>query len=260
MDTLIGLIARFDVVFYFFSALGILVGLRGLSFSRRQRKVAAYGLEKEAARNLRRRSLNILGTMLVLVGAVYALTNIIVPGLDETQPLDVGLDVTPGAPAPAQASSGPTRRPLLFPTVTPTFGVVAQDGGVVPTPAVTLDPSSPSLGCEIVGATISQPLPGEVVSGQVEVHGEANILNFAAYKFEVSGPTTGGAWATVGNFTVPVASGFLGNWDATSLEPGSYRFRLVLVNTSGNFLEPCVIPITIATSGIRPSEATPLPQ
>ena len=254
LDTVIEFIARIDVVLYFLCALGMLIGLRSFALARRQRKVAVFGLEREAARALRRRAYSMLGSMIALAGSVYLLTNVIKPTLETMPVVEGGGTPTPTTMLTPQTTASPP--PLLFPTVTPTFGIAAP-GGEAAEPLPTPADDGASTGCDLIGVTITSPLPGEVVAGQVNVQGEANILNFAAYKFEVNGPSTGGAWATVGSFTTPVASGFLGSWDATSLAPGSYSFRLVVVDTSGNFPEPCAIPITIAAPGAQPIETTP---
>jgi hypothetical protein len=247
LDTIIGLVARVDVVLYFLSGLGFLLGLRGLSMARRLRREAVFGLEKEAARRTRRRALSTLFSMLLLAASVYLLTDIVQPTLQEMPVAGGDLTITPTPLAsPEQAA---TPRPLLFPTVTPTFGILAPGEEAV---EAAPGGAGEEGGCELIGVTITSPIPGEVVAGQVGVTGEANILNFAAYKFEINGPSTGGAWATMGTFTTPVASGQLGTWDATSLEPGAYRLRLVVFDTEGNTPQPCVVPLTIAEPGARP--------
>jgi hypothetical protein len=249
LDTIIELIARVDVVLYFLSGLGFLLGLRGLSVARRLRREAVFGLEKEAARNARRRGLSTLFSMLLLAGAIFLLTNVVQPTM-ENMPV-AGSDVTGTPELAATPDPATTSRPLLFPTVTPTFGIVAPGEEVAPAPA---EEGAPGV-CELIGVIISSPIAGEVVAGQVQVSGQANILNFAAYKFEINGPSTDGAWATMGTFTTPVADGPLGTWDATSLMPGAYRLRLVVVDTEGNFPEPCVVPVTIAEPGAQPTPA-----
>jgi hypothetical protein len=248
IDTIIELVARIDLVLYFLCGLGFLVGLRGWATSRRLRREAVFGLEREAARAIRRRALNMLGSVIALAGAVYVVTNVVRPAMQEMpSPEGGGPAGTPEALATPEMTGTP--RPLLFPTVTPTFGIVSPEEDA---PAEASASEGEPAGCEIIGATIANPLPGEVVAGQVEVFGEANILNFDSYKFEISGPSTGGAWATLSTFTTPVANGSLGTWDATSLDPGSYRFRLVVVDTSGTFPTPCEIPLTIASPAIQP--------
>lgn len=252
LDAIIELVARVDVVLYFVCGLGILIGLRSLSIGRQLRREAVFGLEKEAARHVSRRGWSTIGSMVALAGSVYIVANVVRPVMEGMPaspigPKGKGADTTL-TPAPDAAGGGatPTPRPLLFPTVTPTFGIAEPGGEAAAEPPPTPGGSTASEGCELIGATITNPIPGEVVAGQVDMLGEANILNFQAYKFEINGPSTGGAWATLGTFTRPVASGFLGTWDATSLDPGQYFLRLVVVNSEGNFPEPCVIPITIS--------------
>lgn len=249
LDTIIELVARVDVVLYFLSGLGFLLGLRSLSVARRLRREAVFGLEKEAARNVRRRALSTLFSMILLAGSVYLVTNVIQPTLQSMPAAGGNLTTTPEVASTPEP--GVTSRPLLFPTVTPTFGIVVpgEEEAAAPAPAPS---DGEATGCELIGVTITSPIAGETVAGQVEVSGEANILNFAAYKFEINGPSTEGAWATMGTFTTPVASGPLGTWDATSLVPGAYLLRLVVLDTSGNFPEPCVVPVTIAEPSTQP--------
>jgi hypothetical protein len=83
----------------------------------------------------------------------------------------------------------------------------------------------------------------------VSVEGQANILDFAQYKFEISGASTGGAWVVVGTFPSPVPEGYLGSWDSTSLQPGNYSLRLVVLRTNGTYPTPCEVPITIIGPG-----------
>jgi hypothetical protein len=250
LDTIIALVARIDVALYFLCGLGILLGFRSLSLSRQLKREALFGLEREAARRLRSRALSTIGSMIALAGSVYVVTNVVKPTLEGIPVASRGeVTATPEVTLPPNMTA--TLRPLLFPTVTPTFGIIAAEGegdGPPSTPK-----SDGSIGCELIGATITNPIPGEVVAGQVEVRGEANILNFLSYKFEINGPSTDDAWATIGTFTTPVASGFLGTWDSTSLQPGSYQFRLVVVDVEGSSPEPCVIPLTIAEQGLQPA-------
>ena len=106
---------------------------------------------------------------------------------------------------------------------------------------------SASHSSHLVHAT--SPEPDQQVSGQVLVEGQANILDFSQYKFELNGPGTNGQWVVVGTFTVPVIEGILGSWDSTSLPPGSYRLRLVVLRSDGTFPTPCEIPIVVLGGG-----------
>jgi hypothetical protein len=102
-----------------------------------------------------------------------------------------------------------------------------------------------SSGCENPDATLTAPASGERIAAAFEVHGTANIANFAFYKFEISGIGTGGAWLSLGVGTDPVVDGKLGSFDASAREPGNYAFRLVVVDSAGNFPPPCIVTVTI---------------
>ncbi len=176
---------------------------------------------------------------MLLASAVYVIDNIIVPNL-------VGptaeIEPTPGL---VLTTTGPTATAnlLLFPTVTPTPGLPpAESADVEETPSDVVN------GCEIIGATITRPTNGERVSGQVAVEGEANILNFSQYKFELRGPATGDSWVVVGSYLTAVPSGLLGVWDSTSLPPGGYTLRLIVHRTDGTSVTPCEVPIVIERS------------
>ena len=69
------------------------------------------------------------------------------------------------------------------------------------------------VGCESTSAVISSPLPGAVLSGNIEVQGTADITDFAFYTLEIS--TLGDNWLTVHTQDSPVSSGVLGNWNAS---------------------------------------------
>jgi len=84
-----------------------------------------------------------------------------------------------------------------------------------------------------------------VLKGAVEIRGSANIDNFDYYKFEIKGEATSGEWRTIATNDTPVADGSLGIWDTSALPAGAYTFRLVVVDKTGNYPEPCEVPVTI---------------
>jgi hypothetical protein len=87
----------------------------------------------------------------------------------------------------------------------------------------------------------------------VEIRGTASLPDFAFYKFEIQWPNSD-EWVTLQSFDAPVAGGTLGYWDTAPLagQPGTYRFRLVVVDQTGNYPDPCAISIVI---GDPPSES-----
>jgi hypothetical protein len=83
-----------------------------------------------------------------------------------------------------------------------------------------------------------------VLKGPVEVTGSANVDDFDYYKFELR-PAGATNWSTMQLFREAVADGFLGIWDTSALPAGAYTFRLVVVDKTGNYPEPCEVPVTI---------------
>lgn len=235
MQTLLQFIARIAVVLYALAGAGIFFALRTLFRARRARRIAVFGLEREAARQMLSRSLSTVVLLVLLILAVYIIQNVVVPNMQ-----GVAEEPSPTPVVFVEPQPTPTAVLLLFPTVTPTVGLPPAEVG-----AETPTTPEPANGCEIIGSTITSPQPGDAVSGQVAVQGEANILDFAGYKFEVMGPSTGGAWVVVGAYSNPVPVGLLGVWDSTSLLPGSYTLRLVTFRQDGTFLVPCEVPIVI---------------
>ncbi len=248
MTTLLQFIARISIVLYILVAAGIFFSIRGLVQVSQARRVAVFGLEREAVALQRRRLISTLITLLLLASVIYVVERIVVPNLGETAQAP-----TPTPIVFVTQSATATPALLLFPTVTPVIGLPPVDT----TTQESASGEGTTGGCGIIGATITSPLPGETVSGQVRVQGEANILNFALYKFEVNGPSTAGTWVVVQTYNVPVVTGQLGVWDSTSFVPGNYTLRLVVFSRDGTFVLPCEVPIVIAGREGTPSPAGP---
>ncbi len=102
------------------------------------------------------------------------------------------------------------------------------------------------LACSSAGTQIASPGNGDSISGVVEVIGTASLPSFSFYKFEIQWPNSS-EWVTLESYNVPVAGGLLGYWDTAPLaqQPGTYKFRLVVVDETGNFPDPCVISVVI---------------
>ncbi|MBN1122500.1 MAG: hypothetical protein JXJ17_15595 [Anaerolineae bacterium] len=245
MRTLLQFTSRIAPVLYILLAFGIFFSIRSLFQAYNARRKAVFGLEREAARQQRRNSLGAIITFLVMAGAIYIIDDIVVPNLGET----------PEEPTPTPmvfVTQMPTGTPslLLFPTITPTVGLPPAEEAELPSEPVDEVVDA----CAIIGSTITLPEPGQAVSGaNVRVEGEANILNFSQYKFEINGPSTNGAWVVVGTYVTPVATNaLLGVWDATSLLPGNYTFRLVVLAEDGSYPTPCEVPIVILKPDAAP--------
>ena len=248
------LIARYAVVFYVLSAAGVLFYMWSAFQARRRRDLAVFELEREDAANKGLRSWTMAVVCVLLALGVYSIGAFIVPNMpaeeaEETPVISLLFTPTanPTQAAPPTATAAPTATSGSVPTVGPIATPLDRVPDTpVPTPSVEGEEALLTAACTSAGTQIISPKNGDRLSGVVEVLGTANLPNFSFYKFELQWPDTD-EWVTVQSFDVPVAGGFLGNWDTTGLagQPGNYKFRLVVVDNTGNFPEPCVISVII---------------
>lgn len=237
MTTLLTFIARIATFLYVLAGIGILFALRSFAQARGARRVAVFGLEREEAESRLRQSGSTILLLVLLIGVVYSVRNVVVPNIQEPGPPPT---VTPMVFFVTQQATA-TQTRLLYPTVTATVPV-APDTGIN---YATADPNG--NGCDLQGARITSPTPGQTVSGLVSVEGEANILNYSQHKLELSGPVTEGAWVVVWTSTSPIFPGWLGDWDTSSLAPGDYTLRLVVLRTDGSFPTPCRVQVVVTS-------------
>jgi hypothetical protein len=248
------LIARYAIVFYVLGVAGALLYIWSAVQARRKKNLALFALEREDAVNQSLRAGLMAGVCVLLAVGVYGVSSFVVPNLPneeaEETPL-VALLFTPTAnptvPPPPAAMVPATATAAPAPTVAPIATPLAR----VPDPP---EPSPTSEGdgfggvaaCTSAGTRIISPSNGDRLSGVVEVLGTASLPNFSFYKFEIQWPDSED-WITLQSFQQPVAGGLLGSWDTTPLvgQPGTYKFRLVVVDDTGNFPEPCIISVVI---------------
>jgi hypothetical protein len=250
------LIARYAIIFYVLAAIGALLYAWSAFQARRRQGVALFSLEREDAVNQGLRSWVMASACVLVAVGVFGISSYVVPNMPDKEaegtPL-ISLLFTPTA----NPALPPTAAPIAIATATfapaPTVAPIATplarvpdtpepvptgdgEGGVMPAEAA----------CSSAGTQIVSPRNGDFVSGVIEVLGTANLPNFSFYKFEIQWPGNQD-WVTLQSFEVPVAGGVLGHWDTAPLaqQPGTYRFRLVVVDDTGNFPDPCVIGVVI---------------
>ena len=103
-------------------------------------------------------------------------------------------------------------------------------------------PQPPSELCSVhVGpaqVALSQPLPGETVSGDVYIAGQANMADFDRYVVEYGEGQNPLGWGTVaGPFYAPVDGGLLAVWDTRSLPSMDHTLRVVVYDRQGHSVE-----------------------
>jgi hypothetical protein len=112
----------------------------------------------------------------------------------------------------------------------------------------------PSASAQAPGfADITQPQPGQVISGLVTIEGSAAHPSFIAYELSFAfdlDPTE--TWFPIMDaIQTPVTDDRLGIWDTTNITDGDYRLRLRVLLKNGNALE-AIVP------GLRVRNYTPV--
>jgi hypothetical protein len=125
--------------------------------------------------------------------------------------------------------------PTLTPTSAPT------DAAPQPTATSALPPAS----CSDPRATIIFPFNGDTIQGIVPFIGTANVDNLKFYKFEYK-PAHSATWQFLTQVdNAPVADDILMTFNTSTIAPGVYDFRLIVVDQTGNYPPPCEIQVTV---------------
>ena len=225
-----------DYAPWVYAACGIIAlwYLRVALRARQERRQAAFSLEREAALNKTYQALNIAFFLLLVMGAVYFVSNSVATAM---QPLvDMVVSPTPTAltlptmtPTPEPATATPTPSPV--PTKKPT---------PQPTPTASLSPTAPPIvppRCPDARARLLRPGVNETVSGSVQIVGSANADRFDYYKLEFKPSGGAGDPTFILSSQQPVANGVLGAWNVSGLPAGAYTLYLRTVDITGNFGE-----------------------
>jgi hypothetical protein len=216
LDTYEGLI-------YLVLLLGGVFAIRWLIKAWREWREAVYRLEREFAQRRLGQSISILLVVLALMVGEFVLASFVIPSM----PASVFL-------------------------VTPTVDLLATPTGTILPATATVLALTPRLaagaqagdGCVPGQLEFTSPLPGQEVSGRVELTGTVNIPDFGFYKYEVA-PRNSDTWATIQAGRETKVDESLGFWDVSVLTPGDYSLRLVVTDNAGESYPPCVIPVQV---------------
>lgn len=241
MAIIVKLISDYAPWVYAACALVALWYLRVALQARRERRQAAFSLEREAALNKTYQALNIGLFLLGMIGVVYFISHNLAAAV---QPLvDAVVSPTPTAlllptltPTPEPATSTPTPSPA--PTRKPTPR---------PTPTAPLSPTAPpsvAPRCPDSRARILRPGVNESISGVVQITGSAEADRFEYYKLEYKPSDGPGEPTFILSGRQPVSGGVLGSWNVAGLPPGAYTLYLRTVDITGNFGE-CSVQVQV---------------
>ena len=105
-------------------------------------------------------------------------------------------------------------------------------------------------------AAITAPTTGATVSGKVDVMGTAAGPNFGYYKVEFNSASQWVLTDGVAQHTTAVTNGKLVTWDTTATPDGNYALRLLVADTSGQYLTT-QISVTVNNAAARAQAAAP---
>jgi hypothetical protein len=248
MERLLELLAEYQWWVYGVLGLILLFYLRRAFLARRDGARSIFKLEQEQARTRYSRSAIISAVVLLFMVAVFVVSN----------PLQSSPNL-PLEPTPTE-TTGPLVASTLTPTPPPaTITPTATATRERPTPQTrpTLTPAvdatatlviGPPPACPNSNVRITSPGVNQVVQGNVPIRGTANLANFQYYKIEVaSGPNPKDhEWTVVGQLhQSPVVGGVLETFNSGAYPVGVYTLRLVVVDQTGNYPQPCQVTVTV---------------
>ena len=183
---------------------------------------AVFGLEREISRRRFARAIGANVLWLVLFIGTVVITSFVIPSMP-----------------PSSLIATPTVDLLVTPT-----GTISADMAATIAARPLPQAEDYSDGCVPGKIIIDSPLPGQSLSGIVELEGTVNAEKFGFYKLEVA-PVNTEKWATVYAGRETVRDAALGRIDTNELIPGDYSLRLVVVDNVGETLPPCVIQVHV---------------
>jgi len=275
------LIQQASVGLYLLCAVGLLFSSRIYFASRNQLHFAGFELERELARRKEASAITQILALVEVMLAVFAIANVIAPSL-QSDPISNQnpqaviqatyapfYTSTPGGNGALPAvngtpgAGGANSIDNLMASVTAQFlqqdntqGKILITSTNAPTPVGTINPDAPKVvGCDTPNAQLEVPANGQIIFDSVTIIGVANIPNFALYKFELNGPSTGNAFTPYGgDKTSPVQQkGVLGQLTLNAFQPGLYKFRLAVFDTTNALKASCTVNVELRE---RPPTAT----
>ena len=247
MEQVLAILSDYQWLIYLVLGIILIFFLRRALLARRDGARSIFKLEQEQARARYGRSVAICAIILLVIAGVFIISNPVLPEPSATP-----------EPTPTE-TTGPLAASTLTPTaepatITPTATATAQRPTRPPRPTdtpgadATETPVVSPPACPNPNVRITYPGVNQVVQGNVPVRGTANIADFQYYKVEV-GPGSNPKdyeWTVVGNLhQSPISGGVLETFNSNAYPGGTYTLRLVVVDQTGNYPEPCRVTVTV---------------
>jgi len=245
MERVVQLVAEYQWWIYGVLGLVLIFFLRRAMMARRESVRSTFKLEQEQAQSRYNRSVVISAAILLVVIAAFVVSNPLMSTPQVTpEPTPT---VTTGplvkatlTPTPLPPTITPTPKPSPTPIARPTRLTPSPEVVATRTPQVRL-PNCPNPNARITSLGINQ-----IITGNVAIHGTASIDSFQYYKIEVGPGQNPSTWAVVGELHyTPVVRGQLETFNSGAYPPGTYALRLVVVDQTGNYPEPCQVTVIV---------------
>jgi hypothetical protein len=243
MERVVQLVADYQWWIYGVLGLVLIFFLRRAMMARRESARSTFKLEQEQAQSRYNRSVVISAMILLVVIAAFVVSNPLLP----TPPPEPTPTVTTGPLVKATLTPTPLP-PTITPTPRPSPTPLKRPTSLTPTPEViaTNTPEARLPSCPNPNARITSPGINQIVKGNVAIHGTANGDSFQYYKIEIGVGQNPNAWTVVGELHyTPVARGQLETFNTGAYGPGTYTLRLVVVDQTGNYPEPCRVTVVV---------------
>ncbi|MEA4813227.1 MAG: hypothetical protein VB108_11765 [Anaerolineaceae bacterium] len=227
MTAVIRFLAQLEIPIYIILGIVAVVYLRRLMLSLDERRLAVFGLEKDAAQA----KISLATTILILIGLLTMAEFVIATFLAEKLNSQV-------------AFSTPTVVVTKTATPTATPGEAPDDATETPTPYPQANIEGVESNCVQGVLEITQPKHQDSVKGVVEIKGSVNTPAFGSYKYEYSLAGRPN-WQTIAAGSEAGVNKSLGFWYTNSLDPASYMLRLIALDNQGNEQSSCVIIVKV---------------
>ena len=248
MEQVLRIIAEYQWWIYGVLGIILLFYLRRAIVARRENARSIFKLEQEQARARYNRSVAVLALILIIMAAVFIMSNPLLLARPQPTPEATPTETTGPLIAPTLTPTPPPA--TITPTATATQVRPTRPVKPTDTPEVvaTATPNVRLPACPNPNVRITSPGVNQVVRGNVPVRGTASGANFQYYKIEVGPGANPGdqEWTVVGNLhRSPVNGGVLETFNSNAYPPGTYTLRLVVVDQTGNYPEPCRVTISV---------------
>jgi hypothetical protein len=247
MQAVLRIIADYQWWIYGFFGLLLLFYLRRALVARREGVRSLFKLEQEQARARYGRSVAVSAVILLAMIGIFAVSNPLLPipmttPEPSTIPTNGPLAASTLTPTPLPPTITPTPTATPIPPTRPVRPTATPEVSATDAPAVK------PAACPSANVCITSPGMNQVVQGNVAVRGIANVDNFQYYKIEAAPGANpkDGQWTVVGQLHYnPVSGGVLETFNSGAYPAGTYTLRLVVVDRTGNYPEPCRVTIVV---------------